>query len=260
MKKTPLGIETLPKLEEINFANNPFSYEEFFLCTFLSSIIKTKIIPAKRQEYYQTLQKFLSSLPTDNPTCSIRDQIPEAISSFEDPIFRHHLHKAFLWTTLCEVYGVLESIKEEENPIQQQLPTAVMTRVLFIYNKLESGSASELSPSDFDESTLETALQVVALELAFVHLGKKYNNHDCWEAVFASFHLLDPLLKETLLRHLNNIVDTLVSDGEENSPIQIDIDSFTNLQSKVITDDYRIEAIKRTIKEISGEETIPDWI
>jgi Leucine-rich repeat (LRR) protein len=260
MKKMPLGIETLPNLEEIDFANNPFSYEESFLCVFLSSMIKTEITHAKREEYYQALQKFLSSLSSDNPTWPIHDQIAEAINSFEDPIFRHHVHQTFLSMTLWEVYGVLESARKGENPIQQQLPIAVINRILFIYNKLEYGTASELPPSSFYAPTLETALQAVALELAFVHLGKKHNNRDYWEVVFTFFHLLDPLIQETLLRHLNSIVNSLIPGGGENSPIQVEMDSFTNLQSKLITNDYRIEAIERTIKEIAGEEAIPNWI
>ena len=260
LKQLP-PIGTLPELKEFGYTGNPFSYAENFLCAFLLS---TTTLPfVQRQEYYQILQKFFSSLPVGDAAPSIQDQLAEEISSFKDPLFRSYLRETFLYTAVYGLFKGAGILKKEKRFSIQQLPRVLVNRVQGFYNTLKkSGGSSDTGSFPFSlgepcisSPACKTAIQIVLLELVFVHLGKEYKRYDYWVHFFNSFPLLDLSLRKAIHKNINTIINR-----EDDNPIEVDMDSFMNLQSKLITNDYRVEAIERTIMEISGEKTIPRLI
>jgi hypothetical protein len=260
LKQLP-PIGALPKLDKFGFARNPFPYVENFLGAFLLSI--NKLHPVKRQEYFQVLQKFLLSLSSGDNVPPIQDQIAKEIPSFTDPLFRSYLRETLLFMALYDLFKVSKILKKERGFSIQQLPRALVIRVQTFYHILKKrGDSSDTDsfPFRLDEPCVsspacKTAIQIVLLELVFVHLGKKYKRRDFWDDILKSFPLLDPFLHKAI--HKN--ITTIINRGE-NSPVQVDMNSFRNLQSKLVTNSNRIEAIEQTIMEISGEKTIPSLI
>ena len=244
MKEIPSSIESLPNLKEIHFHENPLSYREMFLGKFLeSTYLLNGFTTIKRQEYYQALKKLLASLSTDKGASNIPDQIIKQIRSIEDPLFSILMRETFLTMTISQA--------KNTDFLPKWLPNCVIDRYFFFYVKSQIVTDSSLNPCSL---SYQMARQMISLELIFVHLDK-YERREQWKSILDSFSLTAKPLKKAILRHTNFIIN---ENRKENSPIRIGIDTFTNPNSQIVTNEKRSKAIKLAILEITNEETIPD--